>query len=148
MWAVGKEQLAVFCSTLIATLATDLLIGIAVGILVKTAIHLFNGAPVQSMFKPNATVEVPANGIPIVHVQDAAIFSNWLPLQKQIAALKYSAVMVDLAGARLVDHTVMKKLEEMAQDWKLENRQLIITGLDRHQQLSAHPHAARVLPTA
>jgi hypothetical protein len=42
----------------------------------------------------------------------------------------------------------MKKLEEMAQDWALENRQLLVTGLDNHRQLSDHPHAARVLRAA
>jgi hypothetical protein len=47
-----------------------------------------------------------------------------------------------------VDRTVTKKLQEMAQDWMLENRELIVTGSDRHRQLPAHPHAARVLRTA
>lgn len=39
-------------------------------------------------------------------------------------------------------------LEEMAQDWTLEGRQLLVTGLDGHKQLSSHPHAARVLRVA
>ncbi len=149
MWAVGKEQLAVFCATLIATLATDLLIGIAVGILVKAVIHLFNGAPAKSLVKPKAVIEMPEQGPPIVHVHDSAVFTNWLPLQRQIAAMaEHPRVEVNLANACLVDHTVMKKLQEMAQDWSLENRELIVTGLEQHDQLSAHPHAARVLRTA
>lgn len=147
MWAVGKEQLAVFCATLLATLATDLLIGIAVGILVKLAIHLLNGAPARSLVKPHAVVETPAGGHPVVRVEEAVVFSNWLPLQKKIAQLQHQLVEVNLAHAILIDHTVMKKLEEMAEDWRLENRELLITGLERHQQLSDHPHAARVIRT-
>ena len=149
MWMVGKEQLAVFCSTLIATLATDLLIGIGVGILVKIVIHLMNGASAPSLLKPKARVETPAEGFAVLIVEDAAVFTNWLALKKRIAVLAvHPRVQVDLSGTKLVDHTVMKKLEEMVQDWKLENRELIVTGLERHKMLSSHPHAARVLRTA
>ncbi|MBL8228374.1 MAG: SulP family inorganic anion transporter [Bryobacterales bacterium] len=148
MWMVGKEQLAVFCSTLLATLATDLLIGIAVGILVKLIIHVINGAPLSSLLRPKVVVEQPASGTPTVRVYEAAIFSNWLPLRQRIAEMtSHPRVQVDLSRARLVDHTVMKKLEELAQDWQLEERELSVTGLDQHQQLSSHPHAARVLRT-
>jgi MFS superfamily sulfate permease-like transporter len=149
MWAVGKEQLIVFVSTLIATLATDLLIGIGVGILVKIVIHLINGAPVGAMARPKAVIEMSERGAPVVHVHDAAVFTNWLPLRKQIAAMsEHPVVRVDLSRARLVDHSTMKKLEEMAQDWALENRELIVTGLEKHKVLSDHPHAARVLRPA
>jgi MFS superfamily sulfate permease-like transporter len=148
MWMVGKEQLAVFTATLLATLATDLLIGIATGIFVKVLIHLFNGAPAKSIMKPHTMVETPAQGIPVVHVHDAAVFANWLQLKYQIAALtSYAHVRIDLSHACLVDHTVMRKLDELAQDWRLENRELIITGLERHKSLSEHPQAARVLQT-
>jgi MFS superfamily sulfate permease-like transporter len=149
MYHVGKEQLAVFLATLIATLATDLLIGIGVGIVVKIAIHLMNGAPISALVTPKAVIELSEKGAPVVHVHDAAVFTNWIPLRKQIATLdKHPTVRVDLSKAKLVDHSCMKKLEEMAQDWKLENRELLITGLDNHRQLSDHPHAARVLRTA
>lgn len=144
MYLVGREQLAVFCSTLIATLATDLLIGIAVGVMVKIIIHVLNGAPTRSLILPRATLAT--EDTPTLRIHDCAVFSNWLSLSRKLSALSHHPrVKVDLSEARLVDHTVMKKLEEMAQDWLLENRELIITGLDQHQPLSSHPHSARVL---
>ncbi|HBY62197.1 MAG TPA: sulfate transporter [Solibacterales bacterium] len=149
MWAVGKEQLVVFLSTLLATLATDLLIGIAVGILVKTFLHVWNGAPVSSLLAPRTILGHAPSGAAVLHVQDAAVFTNWLKVRRQVLALSNEEkVIVDLSGARLVDHTVMKKLEELAHDWKLAGRELVISGLQRHQQMSPHPHAARVLKAA
>lgn len=145
MWEVGKGQLLVFVSTMLATLATDLLIGIGVGILVKLCLHLFSGTSPVNLFVPRTSLR-DGEGHPVVVVERALIFSNWLPMRRRLLAMKgHAVVCVDLSQARLVDHTVMKKLQEMAQDWRLENRDLIIAGLEEHEPVSAHPLAARVL---
>lgn len=149
MWLVGKEQLIVFLSTLLTTLATDLLMGIAAGIVVKIFLHIWNGAPLGSLISPATMTGTTPDGITVLRIRDSAVFTNWLKIRKQILAFSdQKAMVVDLSGARLVDHTVMKKLEELAQDWKLQGKELTITGLHRHRQLSPHPHSTRVLSAA
>lgn len=146
MLHVGKGQLAVFVVTMIATLATDLLIGIAVGILTKLIMHVLNGVSFGNLFKPHAEVKMdPESDHPVVEVRQAVVFSNWLPLRKKLLALRHHPKLrLCLANAHFIDHSTMKKLEEMAQDWKLENRELILSGLDQHAPVSRHPQAARI----
>lgn len=147
MLHVGKGQLAVFITTLIVTLATDLLIGIGAGIVMKIVLHVFSGVSVGNLFKPHTEVsQDEIAGHPVVSVKKAAVFSNWLPLRKRLLGMsEHKTVRLDFSNAHFVDHSVMKKLEEMAQDWKLENRELMLTGLEQHRPVSSHPQAARFL---
>ena len=145
MLEVGKGQLVIFLATLVATLATDLLIGIAFGILVKFVMHITSGVSLGNLFRPKTELVLDDAGHAVLHVHQAAVFSNWLPLRGKLLELqKHGKVSVDLSKTKIVDHSVIKKLEEMVQDWKLENRELIIAGLEDHRPVSSHPHAARV----
>ncbi len=144
MWEIGKGQLIVFLTTLVVTLATDLLIGVAAGIVMKIILHMVAAkVGITNLFSHKAKIH--DDGIsPVIKVEQAAIFSNWLGLHGRISSLTQPKVTVDLSGTHFVDHSVIKKLSEMAQDWKLENRELIIVGLGDHVPVSSHPQAARI----
>lgn len=147
MYEIGREQLTIFCSTLIATLATDLLIGIAVGILVKIIFHIVRGASPARLFSVSAELRDGSHGKELA-VEGPLVFSNWLILKKKIDALTVisSSVYLNLSHATLIDHTVMKKLAEMQTDLHLVDKKLVLVGIEeRLRPLSEHEYAARTL---
>lgn len=145
-YKIGREQFIIFASTVVATLATDLLIGIAIGIAVKFLIHINNVTPLLALFKPYLRVDTNGEGTYVVKVRHFAVFSNWILLRKTILSLEDGhTVILDLAETRLVDHTVMEKLHELEHEFAQMNRKLTVVGLDRHSAISSHPHSARLM---
>jgi MFS superfamily sulfate permease-like transporter len=146
VYHVGRAQLVVFVSTIVGVLATDLLIGIGIGIAVKMVIHMLNGVPLQSMFKPYLDVTDVSDDTVRISAQHSAVFSNWIPFRRAIedvGLVQRKNVIVDLAGTHLVDHSVMDKLHEMQRSFEDDGLSFRITGLDGHQPVTAHELAAR-----
>ncbi|MGW4423395.1 SulP family inorganic anion transporter [Streptosporangium sp. NPDC004631] len=80
---VGPDQLALFLTTLILTLATDLLIGVAAGLVLKIVLHLLRGVPIPALLRPRT--EVTRTGHVLhVRIPRAAIFTALLPLRRAI----------------------------------------------------------------
>ncbi|MEZ6096800.1 MAG: SulP family inorganic anion transporter [Pirellulaceae bacterium] len=147
VYRIGREQLLIFVTTLVAVLATDLLVGIAIGIGTKLAIHILNGLPLQSMFKPYLEVDTSNPEQVVINAKESAVFTNFIPFKRQIEQLglvQRHNVVVDLSEARLVDHSVMEKLHELQMDFENVGLKLDVIGLDRTRPLSDHPYASRV----
>jgi len=143
-WRIGREQMVIFGSTLLVTLATDLLLGVGAGIVVKILLHWLNGMPLRNVFRPQVEVRDESDAV-VLEVGQAAVFSNYLTIKRHLAAIpaERRRVIIDLAATRLVDHTVMEKLHELQDDWQRAGRQLIVRGLEGHTSVSEHPLAAR-----
>jgi MFS superfamily sulfate permease-like transporter len=148
VFKIGPEQLIIYVSTIIAVLATDLLVGIGIGIAVKFCIHTINGVPLRSLFKPYVEVVEEGEDTYWIVASHSAVFSNWIPFRRQIiqaGLVQHKNVVVDLSDTRLVDHTVMEKLHELERDFEQEGLQLKVVGLENHKPLSLsnHPQSAR-----
>jgi len=114
-YEIGKDQLFIFVTTILATLMTDLLVGVSIGICCKLVLHILRGAPVRSLFKARVTVIQGKNRDLIVEVKDALIFSNFISLKGQLLKLGTGKnMLLDLTATKLVDHTVMQRLLEFS----------------------------------
>lgn len=142
-FAVGREQLGYFVVTMLVTLATDLLMGVAAGLLLKLVVHVVRGVRMSALFTAKVHAETVGDDY-VVRVEDAAIFSNFLSLRRQITHPPAGAkrVVVDFSSASVVDHTTQVRLRQVADEW--HEAELVIRGLERHVAVSSHEHAARV----
>ncbi|MFC5533364.1 SulP family inorganic anion transporter [Rhodocytophaga aerolata] len=141
---IGREQLVIFVVTIVVTLATDLLVGIAAGIITKFIIHIISGAPLKYLFK--ATVQIKDLGKDSIEliVENAAIFSNYLGFKKHLDSLPQGKhIVLNFAGTRMIDHTFMENLHHFEHDYQLTGGKVEIRGMEKHKPVSAHPMAAR-----
>ena len=146
VYKTGPEQLIIFVSTMVGVLATDLLVGIAIGIAVKLSIHMYNGLPLSSIFLPYLEIEELGENTVLITASGSAVFSNFIPFRRQIEQLGlvgHNNVIVDLSATKLVDHSVMEKLHELQIDFEQNQLTLEVRGLDAHRPMSAHPMASR-----
>lgn len=147
VYHIGREQLFLFVVTILAVLATDLLIGVAAGIVLKLVIHYVNGLSPGSTFQPKLSCSQIDEQNAQLKIQGAAVFSNWIAIRTQADKQGLKAgcnLTIDLSEARLVDHSVMAKLEELSNDFTQQSLQLEVKGLEGMQPFSSHPQAARV----
>ncbi len=140
MAKIGMDQVIVFIATIIVTLATDLLIGIAAGILIKLMIHLYHGAPIANLFSAKSKIE--GNTL---KVSGAAIFSNYIGIKKNIDTFKLDQdVIFDVRDCKLVDHSVIENLYHIKDDFETEGGSFTILGIDEFKPVmrSTHKYSA------
>lgn len=145
-YKVGREQLVIFVTTIVAVLATDLLVGIGCGVAMKFLIHFINGMPLGSIFWPTLKVEPRPDNTYLVLVKQSAVFSNWIMFRRKVVQLgikEHKNVILDMSEAKLVDHTVMEKLHELKEDFETHDLHLEVVGLESHVKFSEHPDSAR-----
>jgi MFS superfamily sulfate permease-like transporter len=147
VYRIGREQLVVFVGTIVAVLATDLLIGIAIGICIELLIQFINGVPLGSLLRPNADVRQIDERTWLICPRQSAVFVNWIPIRSKIERYGLAQnmnVVIDLSNTQMVDHTVMEKLHQLEMEFAERGIALAVVGLDEHVTLSAHPAAARL----
>lgn len=148
---VGVEQLVVFVATIVAVVCTDLLIGVLIGMGLELAINLFRGLPIGSILFPKTEISKLNDSSYLMVPRGGAVFTNWLYLRGKLETfgLRQNAnVVLDLSHAKVVDHTVMEKLEETKRTFDSAGLKLEVRGLQEHRSVSHHPAAARLLPSS
>jgi len=139
---IGLDQVVLFTATLVVTLATDLLIGVCVGLAIKLLMHFGHGASLRQLFRTQVVTSLDGETMRIA-LHGAAAFTSLLAVRKAImqADGNVRRIVVDVRDVVMIDHTFLSRVESMAAE--LPRAELSIEGLDTLHSMSAHPHSSR-----
>ncbi len=142
---IGVEQLALFVITIVGVLATDLLIGVTIGMAVKLGIHLARGVWPQNMFRIHFLIRRPDHNTIVVKLIGSALFSNFLPLKNALAELEEGKTIVfNFSDGYLIDHTVMDFIHDFSEQYGAKGGRCLQIGRAL-QTFSDHRLAARLM---
>jgi MFS superfamily sulfate permease-like transporter len=146
VWQIGKGQFIIYLSTIIVTLATDLLIGVGTGILLEILINLMLGAPLRDFFRANFHLHKSNEGGYVLNVESALMFSNILGFKKLMTQVPAGKdVIINMGGATLVDHTALMTLNSIVDDYNEQGGNICIKGFDNHKTLGYTPTSVKKL---
>ncbi len=142
--AIGWDQLGVFVITIVGVLATDLLIGVAIGVAAELAFHLYRSVPWSEVLRLRLEIDETEPGVYHIKLGGAAFFANVLSLKKDLALIPAGKMVIfDLSETATVDHTVMEFLHHYCEDYERRGGAAEMRGLDNHASSSDHPLAPR-----
>ncbi len=144
MWHIGIDQFLIFVTTLIITLATDLLIGVGSGIVLELIVNIIHGAKIQNLFKSRVEISEQGNQLQL-NVTGDAVFSNFLGLKKKIYGLpKGKHVNINLSNCGVIDHTTLHTLNDFKTDYHNDGGEVIISGYTLHASKGHDATSTRV----
>jgi MFS superfamily sulfate permease-like transporter len=140
--AIGLDSFILFVVTIIGILATDLLVGVLIGIALKLLMHVARGVKLKNLFTMAYHVEKDEANTYHVAISGAAVFSNFIALKSMLAELpEKKSISFDLSEVDLIDHTVMEFIHDFSNEYRHNGGLCSIVGLHDHEPYSDHPLA-------
>ena len=142
--SIGMDQFFLFLSTFLITIFTDLLIGVASGLMLKIIFHIIRGSNFKSLFGVEIEKEV-RNGHVVLKIKGDAAFPSLLKLNNAVNLLspeELKTMVIDLSDASLIDHTFLNGLQTIIKEYV--NPRDAIIGIEGFKSLSAHPEATHI----
>ena len=141
---LGKDQLLLFLITIVGVIATDLLLGVVIGIVTKFALHSFRGVKITNLFSMIFELTPQPDDRILITIHGAAIFSNMLALKTAIQAIDpKKTIIFQLNDTFFIDHTVMEFFHDCQHNAEKNGGQCDFVGLEYHEAFADHPLAAR-----
>ena len=170
-YAVGRDQIVIFLITVAAILATDLLVGILIGVaaeilllgyLLTPSLRLVLTGRVTfaQLLRTLASNLLGLFRSPVIRAKQESeggraqtqlsltslVGFNLFPLDRALAAVpNQSGVTLTLSeSGRIIDHTTMEYLHQFQEECVRHGRPFAIQGLERFHPFTSHPLSTRI----
>jgi MFS superfamily sulfate permease-like transporter len=145
---VGKVDFALMVITAFTVLLTDLLIGVATGIILGLVWAVVRGTSLGNLVKPAITLTEQGDQITI-ELRKALGFHNFIPLRSKLDTLPPGkTVTLDFTGVHYIDPTVMERLHDFEVSYALDGGTVVRVGDERLTADSDHEFATRTASKA
>lgn len=146
MAQIGFQELAIFVVTLIGVLATDLIIGVVIGMVFKYVLILSKGMPFMDLFRLKIRVSEEADKTTLTPSTTSLVYTNFLKLKASLDKIKDSKkeVILDLEHVLYIDHTTMSHLFAYQKDLEAAGRTFHFSNSKHLKPSSAHKMAQLV----
>jgi MFS superfamily sulfate permease-like transporter len=169
--SIGRDQMIVFLTTIVAVLSTDLLSGILIGIAMEVVILVYLLSPslravltgrvdgmqsvelvwrnCRSLFR-SPVIRVKSSdqdGRPHYEISlSSVVCFNLLSLDKVLAALPRDAGVhfVVTESGRIIDHTGIEYIHQFQEECLREGRPFSVSGLEKFYRFTNHSLSARM----
>ncbi|MDQ3531141.1 MAG: SulP family inorganic anion transporter [Actinomycetota bacterium] len=146
-WDIGKVDFVLMIVTAFAVLLTDLLIGVATGIILGLLYAVSKGAAPGNLFKPNIKVEDDGAQVTVIF-RRALGFHNFIPVRSVLDNMpRGRTVTLDFNGVHYVDPTVLERLQDFEVDYAFDGGTVRRIG-DESLRAGPHPFSTRTAPKA
>ncbi len=141
---IGKEQFAVFLITILITLAEDLLLGIAAGIILELIIYAVKGTKFNNIFKAKYIHKISGNEH-LIEVEGAAQFSNLIGFKNVLEHIEDKKdIMVDFSKTNLVDHSFMDFITYFKSEYESRGGHVELRAIENLTPVSYHELSTRI----
>ena len=138
MWSLGINSFIAFTTTVVLTLAEDLLVGIFAGVIVKGILSLLSGAKFKELFSPNYKVSEQGSEA-ILSFEGSLTFFSALAQRKIFQdTSRYSQIKIDLTNIIYIDATSLSLIARETAKLEKSGILVMITLNEKHEGIFHH----------
>jgi len=137
---ISNEHFIVFLTTTVVTLVEDLLVGVLAGIILKMLINFIKSGELRNPFASKLTIEHIENKT-IIHLDSAAVFTNWLGLKKHLQHENGKKIVIDFSNVRIADSSFIDNIYRYKENYPHE---FVLKGFQELYSIKNHPHSLRI----